>query len=240
MAACATFGAMVAVPLNPTGGRCRRALSNLVVVGLATTTLASTTKRWGSRRAVVAAGVVGLGTTIVERVGTATGRPFGQYEYTAALRPQLAGVPAAVPLAWFAMAVPARETAHAALGAHSSPATRIVGGAVALTAWDLFLDPQMVGEGYWRWARRGLYRCIPVSNFVGWFVTSLGVMTVLEALLPAGEPDGHLVAEYAGMAAMETLGFVAFFGDRLVAAVGGAAMLPLAAVAVGRLVGQRS
>ena len=31
---------------------------------------------------------------------------------------------------------------------------------------------------------------------------------------------------------METVGFAAFFGDRVVAAVGGAAMLPLAAAGV--------
>ena len=24
-------------------------------------------------------------------------------------------------------------------------------GAFALTSWDLFLDPQMVSAGYWRW-----------------------------------------------------------------------------------------
>jgi hypothetical protein len=36
--------------------------------------------------------------------------------------------------------------------------------AAALTAWDLFLDPQMVGEGYWTWERRGRYRDIPLSN----------------------------------------------------------------------------
>ena len=34
------------------------------------------------------------------------------------------------------------------------------------------------------------------------------------------------------MAVMETVGFAAFFGDRLVAVVGGAAMLPIAAGAV--------
>ena len=33
------------------------------------------------------------------------------------------------------------------------------------------------------------------------------------------------------MGVMETLGFAAFFGDRVVAAVGGAAMLPIAAAA---------
>ncbi len=37
------------------------------------------------------------------------------------------------------------------------------------------------------------------------------------------------------MAVMETLGFAAFFRDRLVAVVGGAAMLPTAAFAVARL-----
>ena len=43
-----------------------------------------------------------------------------------------------------------------------------------------------------------------------------------------------LVAEYAGMGVMETVGFAAFFRDRLVAAVGGAAMLPIAALAAAR------
>ena len=36
------------------------------------------------------------------------------------------------------------------------------------------------------------------------------------------------------MGVMETVGFAAFFGDRLVAAVGGTAMLPLAAARRGQ------
>jgi hypothetical protein len=67
-------------------------------------------------------------TTIVERVGTATGVPFGRYGYTSALQPQVAHVPAIVPLAWFALGLPARETAHAALGERSTPVRRIVSG----------------------------------------------------------------------------------------------------------------
>ena len=58
-----------------------------------------------------------------------------------------------VPLAWFGMALPAREVAHAVLGHGRRAGRRIVLGAAALTAWDLFLDPQMVGEGYWTWTR---------------------------------------------------------------------------------------
>lgn len=236
-----TLAGMIATPLMRRGGGARRVLSSLVVSGLFTTTATAAARRWGAPRALAAAGGVVAATTAVEHVGTSTGVPFGRYGYTDALRPTVAGVPALVPLAWFAMAVPARETAHAALGARSNPVSRVVCGAVAMTAWDLFLDPQMVGEGYWRWARHGRYRGIPLGNFAGWLLTSVGVMGVLEVALPPAErADPVLVGEYAVMGAMETIGFARWFGDRVVAAVGGAAMVPLAAVAVTRTwVGRR-
>jgi len=139
------------------------------------------------------------------------------------------GVPVVVPLAWFAMAVPARETAHAALGARSTARRRVVLGAAALTAWDAFLDPQMVGEGFWVWRRQGCYRGIPFSNYLGWFVTALLVMTALERALPVDDDaEPGLVATYGAMAAMESVGFAVFFRDRVVAAVGTAAMAPIA------------
>jgi uncharacterized membrane protein len=156
---------------------------------------------------------------------------------TGILRPTVGDVPAVVPLAWFAMAVPARETAHGALGARSTPLRRIVLGAALLTAWDLFLDPQMVGEGYWRWARPGRYRGIPLGNYLGWFCTGLVVMAGLERLLPPARDraDTELVGQYAFVTGMSSLGFAAFFGDRVVAAVGGAASLPAAGLALWRL-----
>jgi uncharacterized membrane protein len=172
-----------------------------------------------------------MSTLGVERFGTQTGKLFGEYRYSTILKPQVAGVPAIVPLAWFAMAVPARETAVAL-----NRRWRIPLGAALLTAWDLFLDPQMVGEGYWTWVRHGRYRGIPLSNYMGWLVTSLGVMGVLEATLPAGDTaETALVGEYSWMAVMQTLGFAAFFDDPLVAAVGGSAMLPPAILALRRV-----
>jgi uncharacterized membrane protein len=169
-----------------------------------------------------------MSTLGLERFGTQTGKLFGGYQYSPILKPQIAGVPAIVPLAWFAMAVPARETAVAI-----SRRWRIPLGAALLTAWDLFLDPQMVGEGYWTWARKGRYRAIPLSNYMGWLVTSLGVMAMLETTLPPGDSaDAALVGEYSWMAVMQTLGFAAFFNDPLVAVVGGSAMLPPAVLAL--------
>jgi uncharacterized membrane protein len=235
-----TLAGMIVTPLARRGGPVRRVMSTVVVTGLFATTSAAASRRWGTSRTTVAAGAVAGATAAVEHIGTTTGRPFGGYSYTGALRPAIGGVPAIVPLAWFAMAVPAREAAHAALGHRSTPARRVAVGAAALTSWDLFLDPQMVGEGYWRWARPGRYRGIPLSNYCGWFATSVAVMGALELILPADEaPDRTLVSEYAVMAGMETLGFAAFFRDRVVAAVGGAAMLPVATMAVRTLVRNR-
>jgi uncharacterized membrane protein len=222
----ASAAAMIATPLRPRGRR--SVLASVVVTGLAATTFVAASRRWGTKRAVVAFGTIALSTLGVERFGTQTGKLFGQYEYSPILKPQIAGVPAIVPLAWFAMAVPARETAAAI-----NRRWRIPLGAALLTAWDLFLDPQMVGEGYWTWARNGRYRGIPFTNYMGWLVTSLGVMAMLEATLPPDEEaDLALVGEYSWMAIMQTLGFAAFFRDPLVAVVGGSAMLPSAVVAL--------
>jgi uncharacterized membrane protein len=224
-----TAAAMIATPLRPKGKR--SGLASVVVVGLAATTFAAAWKRWGLRRTLVAFGTIASATLALEHVGTSSGKPFGGYQYSDVLRPKVAGVPVIVPLAWFAMALPARETA-VALGRR----WRIPVGAVLLTAWDLFLDPQMVGEGYWTWAKKGRYRGIPVSNYLGWFVSSLGVMALLDGILPTdGKADATLVGEYSWMAVMQTVGFAAFFRDPLVALVGGSAMVPPAVVAAGRV-----
>lgn len=241
-----TAVAMVATPLLRKGGRGRMALADVVVGGLFGTAAALAARRWGSRRAATTAGAVVAVTLVAEQVGSRTGVPFGRYAYTAALRPQVASVPVAVPLAWFGMALPAREVATA-LGARGP--VRLVVGSGLLTAWDLFLDPQMVGEGYWRWARRGAYRGIPVVNYLGWFATGVGVMALLDRLLPPSVHEHHgdhgrfgtdladpaAVGVYALVAVMSMLGFAVFFGDPLVALVGGAAMVPPALVALQRV-----
>jgi putative membrane protein len=238
VAGAVTVAAMIATPLLPQGGRARRVLSSVVVVASFTTTTANAARRWGMPRAGSAAAAVTVGTALVEHVGSTTGRPFGRYGYTGSLRPHIAGVPVIVPLAWFSMALPARESAHAALGPYSTPMRRVALGSAAMTAWDLFLDPQMVGEGYWAWARRGIYRGIPLTNFLGWFITGIGVMALLEAALPpddSRQADAALVGEYTFMGVMETIGFARWFRDPVVAVVGGLGMLPIAALAVGRL-----
>ena len=219
--------AQIAVPLTDD----RAGLTTAVVVLFAATTTALAAAVWGWPRALGAAAVVVAGTTLLERVGTATGWPFGEYRYTGALSPTVAGVPLAVVLAWWAMAVPAREVAARLVG----PGWRRVAlGAVALTAWDVLLDPQMVDDGNWVWEDGGPWRGVPLSNYAGWLVASAVVMVVLDRLLPRPGRSVWLVALYGWWAVMSAVGFVFFFGDPLVGVVGGLCMLPLAGLALVR------
>lgn len=216
--------AQIAIPLASE----RATLTTVVVAAFAATTATLVAREWGWIPALVAAATVVAATTALERVGTSTGWPFGEYRYGDALRPQPAGVPLAVTLAWFAMAVPAREVAARL----TRPGwRRIALGAVALTAWDVMLDPQMVGEGYWTWAADGAWRGIPLSNYAGWLVSSVAVIGLLELLLPGGGRGRLLLGLYTWWAAMQTLGSLVFFGDPVVGVVGGLAMLPLVASA---------
>ncbi len=214
----------IAVPLTDD----RAVLTTAVVVAFAATTTLLVAGTWGGGRAVLAAAVVVGGTLVLEAVATRTGWPFGEYDYSDDLRPAVAGVPVAVALAWWAMAVPAREVA-----ARLVPAgwQRVALGAAALTAWDVFLDPQMVDEGYWTWAGGGPWRDVPISNYVGWFLASAVVMVVLDRLLPRRGDQTALLALYSWWAVLSTLGFLVFFGDPLVGVVGGLCMLPLAGLA---------
>ncbi|MEU0518186.1 carotenoid biosynthesis protein [Streptosporangium sp. NPDC006007] len=200
-------------------------LTSVIVLLLAAGALAFAAGVHGLSRAVAAfAATVAVGYA-AEWVGIRTGLPFGEYGYTDVLWPQLGGVPVIVAMAWGGMGLAAHATASAA--APGGRAARIVLGALALTAWDLFLDPQMMRLGLWSWEENGPYRGVPISNFVGWLVVSLLVMVLIDTFLadPAARSAG-LVSVYTVMAVMETVGFAAVFDppDPLVAVTGGICM----------------
>jgi putative membrane protein len=121
--------------------------------------------------ALVAAGAGGG--LLVEAAGVAWGFPFGTYQYTDALGPRVLGVPVVVPLAWAWMAWPAWVVARHLT--RQRPA-RIGLAALGLATWDLFLDPQMVAAGYWRWSTVD----IPDQNYVGWLAVAVVMMVVLD------------------------------------------------------------
>ncbi|KAB1133136.1 carotenoid biosynthesis protein [Micromonospora sp. AMSO12t] len=162
----------------------------------------------GPRTAAALVAVATVGGFAIEALGVATGFPFGSYDYSGELGPKLAGVPLIIPLAWTWMAWPAWLAATRLTGGDASarpgagdgpsagdapgrrggrfPVRRIALAAVGLAAWDLFLDPQMVAEGYWVWrdatpALPGLPG-IPVSNYLGWLLFAVLMMSALRPL----------------------------------------------------------
>ena len=164
----------------------------------------------GVRRATLAVIAVVTIAWIAEAIGAKTGFPFGAYRYTDILQPQLLGVPLVVPLAWLMLLPPAWAVAQRLTGKRSGVQFVAV-SALAFTAWDLFLDPQMAHWGLWVWDTPGApgpYFGIPLVNFAGWLLVA-ALITVLAR--PPALPDGPLVVIYTVTWLIETVGQVVFW-----------------------------
>ena len=193
----------------------------------------------GARGAAILVAVAGGGGLLVEAVGVRTGLPFGTYAYTGDLGPSLLGVPVVVPLAWTMMAWPALVVGRALAGRLP---VALVGG-VALAAWDLFLDPQMVDAGHWTWAHPDpalpLVPGVPLTNYAGWLLVAVVVVGTLDAALAAHvRPPGPAAALYLWTYGSSVLAHVVFFDRPGSALVGGVVMGAVAlpfALALGSL-----
>ncbi len=113
---------------------------------------------------------------LFESVGVATGLVYGPYHYTSNLGPLFLGlVPYLIPVAWFMMSYPTYVIAERLVPTGWKPWQRLLAvaavGGVAMTAWDLVMDPFMVASGNWVWDTNGAYFGIPLQNFWGWWLT---------------------------------------------------------------------
>jgi carotene biosynthesis associated membrane protein len=201
-----------------------------VVLGFATSLGHAVTTRGARTGAtlVVVTAVVGLA---VEALGVATGFPFGRYGYSDALGPRLHGVPAVIPLAWTWMAWPAWLAAGAVARRRLA---RVCLAGLGLAAWDLFLDPQMVAEGYWHWRRDAPHLPgvpgVPLTNYLGWLLVAMLMMALLAALGGArvAAPDRHrdapMLALYLWTYASSVLALAVFLGLPAAAAWGALGM----------------
>ncbi len=207
----------------------------LTAAGVVLLFAASLSHSWATRGTAWTALMFGIACIFgwtIEAVGTATGLPFGEYFYTDRLGWSIADVPILIPLAWAMIAYPIYALAERT---NWNRPARIVLSAAILAAWDLFLDPQMVTEGHWVWlnpepAIPGLSG-IPISNFMGWIIAALVLMSLLTLFLPA-RPDAPVKQPVAALLWIYVGNIVAnaIFLDRpTVALVGALGMgIPLA------------
>ena len=214
----------IAYPLVTGSGRDGLTVATVVVFCAASVSHAVVHRGagWAAAYVVVTAGT-GL---LVEALGTATGFPFGSYDYAGSLGVKLLGVPVVIPLAWAMMGYPCllvgQRLASTALGATA------VGG-WALASWDLFLDPQMVEAGHWSFtdvhASLPGAPGVPVSNYLGWLLVALVMMAALQALPRRHRVDDRVPAAlFLWTYASQVLANLVFFGRPLTAVVGGVGM----------------
>ncbi|MDO3637883.1 carotenoid biosynthesis protein [Mycolicibacterium arseniciresistens] len=214
----------IAYPLTPETWRTEVTVTSVMVFFLAA--VADVARLHGAVGAAVLIAVAGGGGLLAEAVGVATGLPFGPYAYTGTLGAEVLGVPLVVPMAWVMMAWPALVVARTL--AVRGPAVVAV-GAVALTVWDVFLDPQMVDAGHWTWFDPDpglpLVPGIPLTNYAGWLLVSALVVAALHALLRREDrPSGPAAALYLWVYFSSVLAHAVFFGLPGSAVTGGLLM----------------
>jgi uncharacterized membrane protein len=204
----AAVGLQLAYPLTHGPARDTLTVATVVVVATASITHAGLTQRW--RGLACCAIAAGLGFA-AEIAGVHTGVPFGTYHYTGTLGAQVAGVPIIAGLAWTMLAWPCALAARR-LGA--TPLARVAIGGWALAAWDLFLDPQMVAAGHWRWAAPDPHLpgvpTVPLTNYAGWLLVSTVISLAVQAILREVGDDGWMLALFLWTYASSVVGLLAF------------------------------
>ncbi|MDE1170369.1 MAG: carotenoid biosynthesis protein [Verrucomicrobium sp.] len=147
--------------------------------------------RWGAGPARRWLALVLAASAAVEILGVRTGFPFGAYAYTGAFGFRLGPLPAAIPLAWYAV-----------LGgwlAAVAPAPRLsrallAGGWAAV--FDALLEPFAVQvKGYWIWQTPDGQP--PAQNFIAW--AAVGFLLALAAPRDAGRASRRPAAVLGSM-----------------------------------------
>ena len=225
----AAVGLQIAYVLTPCTGRERLTVGTVLVVAAASLSHAVLTRGRRGLACFVFAGVVGFAADVL---GVHTGIPFGDYRYSATLGVQLAGVPLLAALAWAMLAWPAALVARRL--ATTTP-LRVLVGAWALASWDLFLDPQLVAAGAWRWADPNPQLpgepAVALTNYAGWLLVAV-VISVGVQLMLAGTPsadDRWMFALYVWTYVSSVIGLAAFL-DLPAAAFWGALGMGMVAV----------
>ncbi|MFC7273301.1 carotenoid biosynthesis protein [Paractinoplanes rhizophilus] len=232
----------ICYPLAGGGTRAALTVSTVLIGYVFSVTHAAATR--GPRAALALVGTATLGGFAVEAIGVATGFPFGTYDYSGELGPKLLDVPLIIPLAWTWMAWPAWL---AAIRLARSAPMRVAIAAFGLATWDVFLDPQMVAEGYWRWqdptpALPGVDG-VPLGNYLGWLGFALLLMSSLSAvggrhIKTPGHADAPIIALWFWTYASSVLAHAVFLSLPASAVWGavlmGIVVLPLAVQQVKR------
>jgi bisanhydrobacterioruberin hydratase len=146
----------------------------------------------GAKASLRISGLVLAVSACAELVGAHTGYPFGRYQYTDNLGPQLFGsMPLIIPFCWLTIVLNSFWLAYAIFQEHmEDPSVKfsmITTAAFLAVLTDLNLEPvaSMV-KLYWIWLDGGTgYYGIPGINFFGWWLVTFFILNLAFPHLPA-------------------------------------------------------
>jgi uncharacterized membrane protein len=155
-------------------------LAQIVGTGALVAAFGIAVRHHGWKGAGLLVGICLLITFTIENFGVSTGIPFGHYHFEAdAGLPYIGAVPLIVgPLyfgvgyfAWIIAGILLRD-ADLRLTARFNVVALPIMAAFVMVQWDLVIDPGSSTLGHaWRWHDGGGYFGVPLSNYVGWYVT---------------------------------------------------------------------
>jgi len=115
----------------------------------------------------------------IENIGATTGFPFGAYHFVVgAGLPHIGVIPIIVGPLWFGMGYFSLMVAETLLGDIDQRSwLRMIGlpivAAFVMTQWDLVMDPpESTISKVWLWHNGGADFGVPLSNYLGWLLTS--------------------------------------------------------------------
>ena len=115
---------------------------------------------------------------LLENTSILTGFPFGHYYYSSGLGPKLFLVPLVIGVAYFSTGYLAWTLATILVGGLRRGSSALTTFAVPFIAaflmvfWDLCLDPTASTVHHtWIWEQGGGYFGVPLTNYLGWFLT---------------------------------------------------------------------
>ena len=114
-----------------------------------------------------------------ESLSLRTGFPFGHYFFTSLMGPKFLRVPVLLVLAYVGIGYCSWVVAFLILGYRDKPLVgwRVVAlpllASAVMVAWDVSMDSIWATlDRAWIWRDGGIYFGVPVSNFIGWYLTA--------------------------------------------------------------------
>jgi uncharacterized membrane protein len=135
---------------------------------------------YGWKDALVLLAICLVITFAMENMGASTGFPFGHYHFEVGSNlPHVGAIPVIVGPLWFGMGYFSWVVAGTMLGAQARPHRKLelialpIVAAFVMTQWDVVMEPpESTISKAWIWHDGGAHFGVPLSNYLGWLLTS--------------------------------------------------------------------